>query len=120
MTDYSKPIGWWCPHCGYLTRGDERQDAMAALLRGTLKGPVIAWMHTSGCTRGDHADTVPVFAEIPEGERPQTTWDEPEVCTAFWPNGTASVENGDRLRSVRGERHGIGDAVLWVVEGKRP
>ncbi len=56
---------------------------MLALLRGMLKGPVIAWMHQSGCTRGDHADTIPVYAVIPEGERPQTTWDEPEVSTEY-------------------------------------
>jgi len=60
MTDHGKPIGWWCNTCQHMF------------------GP------TSMHALGAGGNNIPVFAVIPEGERPSTH--EPrkdDVCTSL-------------------------------------
>lgn len=45
--DYSRPVGWWCPVCGYAPAGE-----WSSLSCGLLAYPI------------------PVYLPIPEGQRP--------------------------------------------------
>ena len=95
MTDYSKPIGWWCKH-------DE-----TGTVHDLVDGPITTVGH------GDHSKSclVPVYPVIPEGERPETTiasFDDLEVCTCIDDDNDTMIASGDAIMS---------DALGWVIAG---
>lgn len=127
------PIGWWCPSCGELHRIDEH-DGLGNFFEAIVGVEMKAWIHAPGCEPVGPA--IPIHArEIPEGERPQTNEPDNEDIvvtdeglfhlrlersadppTSRFPMRWLWDGNND----IVGRVDDIGDAVLWVVEGKRP
>ena len=104
MTDYSKPIGWWCDRCDPP--------------------------HAVGACKDDcMGHLIPVYAVIPEGERPKgETRAEMEasaevVVFAGGFTGQPVFQKTDRRRLAPMSDTTFfseADAVLWVVEGRLP
>lgn len=123
--DFSKPVRWWCPRCG-LTKNDWGYSAQLCDGHdGTL--------HIDGAKIHQWTPCIPVFAEIPEGDRPATHEPDDDTVTISRPfapfdRGDADlwfslgplgpVEGNTRVAMARGDGT-LGVAVLWVAEGRR-
>jgi len=83
MTDYGKPIGWWCPAC-------KRQHR--------------PWGSGANCPA-----LIPVYAPIPEGQRPEA--DEPDDETV-----TIEAHVPKMHPTYRLVRMGARSASSWVGE----
>jgi len=128
MTDYGKPIGWWCSAC----RREVPERRRPTVTSDSCPAPI------------------PMFERIPEGERPETDEPDDETVTMRWcPDGKHSCTEAAQGASMVDEaavtgltRFGIhaddrwscclylrppparactlADAVLWVAKGVLP
>jgi hypothetical protein len=135
MVDFDKPLGWWCTGC---------QQRIARL--DGRPAPLVP-QHCNQTMRTEVC--IPVFAVIPEGERPETEEpDEGTVCLNDWSDMAPKWDRGLEVTLGRfkprteGQRFANGyetgwtlcslfrtppdrdrslaDAVLWVAEAVLP
>lgn len=133
MRDYGKPVGWWCPGC--------KQEVLR--LRAHPSPLVAQFCHTSCVPE----DCLPIYAEIPEGMRPEAEEPDDDTVCARVLGGDGGATHQDFVLGADADMEGrhatnwarhwqcwdvadvlwpcgkvntMAEAVLWIAEGRLP